>query len=400
MEPTPPIEEPAFLYLPTPINDEKIHFLYASIMHIIGDDLLPCKIRTEPPLDRSPPICYPIPQKLAHTIVSLEANGRYLESSSSNHRCKKIGNVWFKANNDNVPLKPGMEAAMYFFYKLFVGPYIAPSCLILLTNIQFEKASKSEEVTSTQIVQASLGVEGITFYDFIQNRYSENPKTLRFDDLNTRAVSAFYVASLLTNPADYKAKNLIVEHGTNALIGIDNDDALAPSLCLTHNNVTLKDRHHAGVKQILYCIDELMEAYVDDNIRKLLVTTDIRKKLIEWLRLLKEYNEKHAYVSTLLSSHQVNELGLPLKLPRGTIKHICTTFNTIQSKLNDSPDCKHRELMLTAQPLLTQYYMNVAKRGQKDPKDKEIVPCLITYNNVNTSYEVNNLENILDLRAQ
>lgn len=385
MEPKPVEQEPpALLYLAPLLekDDKQMRQLDYEIKKATQAVLSPKKI----PIEH-----YTITQEMARKLLCIKPDGTLqpTKKEGSNHAHDRVGNVYFKAQGHPL-LNAPMEAALYYFYELFVGhSYIAPSCLIIIKNVKLQTPHNS--VFTTQVAQASLAVEGITFHQFINHK-------IPFKELNLRAISAFYIAGLLTNPADYKAKNLMVRENDKVLTGIDNDEALVPSICLSPDKVSHKDRHYAGVKHILYCIPELMDTCIDPSLVKYIRSTNSKVKLMQWLERLQRYNENHAYLSQILESEDaVRELGFPLKLPKRTIKHIYTTFNQIKNKLKDHSNLKHSELLSDVQPLLTRYYTTITQNTYEQPTNEN--PCLKAYEIINTTTEDSALESILDLHA-
>lgn len=399
MEPDLAIQEPALLYLSPLIqnDDESMKQLYREIEVATKGTPRPGEILAlRLPNNIVSPLCYTITQELARNLVSINEDGTpQPKVGGSNHSVKRIGNVFFKGEG-NPPLNPPMDAAMYYFYKLFVGQYLAPSCLIIIKNI------KIQNTLITGVAQASLAVDGTRFHEFIESGQS-------FKDLNPRAISAFYIASLLTNPSDYKAKNLMVSKESNTLIGIDNDEACVPPIHLETDKATHKDRHYCGVKHILYCIPELMDTHLDPSVTEHILKLQSKEIIKRWLDCLQKYNENHAYLSSILNAEEVartfkitglmttvDTLGFPLTLPRGIVKHIFNTLNLIKTELNGR-HCTHRELLLTIQPLITRYYTTLAEIMHKRPSDKN--PYFEAYEIVNQTLEEYALENILDLQA-
>lgn len=435
MEPAPLLnfDEPAYLIL-APFaenNDELLVKLYREIARVTQSmPIDPIQVGVEAMTQQ--PLCYAITQEMARNLVSLKKDGMHedkccpqcsvafketkpretiickcglqfcanclknhdpkigcTDGASSNHKCKKIETVFFKAQG-HPPLYPAMDAAMYAFYKMFVGPYLAPSCLIILKNVKLERPNPEY---TTQIAQASLAVEGIRFHEFI---IKEAKKERTFSDLDMKAISAFYIAMLLTNPSDYKAKNLIVQDKTNTLMGIDNDEALVPSICLDKNKATLKERHFPGIKHILYCMPELLNVPIDIKMVEDILSIDSRERLSLWLAYLKRYNENHAYLTKILGAEDLELLRYPFKLPKGTLTHMYKMLNSVKGTLSDHRNGTHYELLLANQPLVTQYYNRMTEKACKQDNR---YPCLVAYERVNTTQEEFALENVLNIHA-
>jgi len=286
-------------------------------------------------------------------------------------------------------LDPGMEWAMYAFYKLLGKGSITPSALLLLRHVpqqvplegseaykkvvaaSYPQTSKQEREALTQqlhtklipqetlslshkdhVVQVSQTVPGEDLASFLKSKKAS---------LDPASFSAMVIASLLTNPADAKGDNFIVSQ--NHIIGIDNDLSLASMI------VQLAPQfHYIEARNLLFCLPE-MDHPLEASLRQQILSLSPHAFLLKWISVLKDQNDRYETLATQgkLNFMTYRNLYLPLRFAPQHLAQLLQKLVILKESLRLSPSLTHQEVFEKLYPIAALYYKTIVTRSPGDP---------------------------------
>ncbi len=328
---------------------------------------------------------YRISQDNALDILSRNAQGGADRANEAgNHPVKPKGNVHFKCDHSQYRLTPGKEMALYLFYSTLFPrlSLLAPSCLLAVSNVL------AFEPTVPHRIQASRTVHGMGLKDFLE-LVADGHESVEKIDL--ASFSAFIVGSILTNPSDYKADNLMLEFRNNAyfLMGIDNDMALGHSILQIQSKHFDYLQHFIGVKNVLYFIQEYMNKPLADEVREQIVNLSTSQFLHDWLNKLSQKNKDYEDLKArgLLSQEDFSGLVLPMTLLSGSMASMISKLELMKELLKNK-NVTHHQLLHELQPLIARYY----RAAFEKTKDTELA--------YRTIYNGPAIEQVLDMKLR
>ena len=350
-------------------------------------------------------VCKEVERKTARCLVSINRFNELVRSnafgSSAVYR-DEGGDVFYKRARFN-PLRPGKEYLFDAFNTFFLGGRASPTKLFKIDNITVkdflgEKASSHplsqrlyfewleqkknhpnllysefihdhpeasshpfEESRKGFFVQASLGVQGEEL-----NTYLENHSIHDFEQcISPYNYGAMALLSLILRVDDGRADNYMLEapkEGHREIVGIDNDGILLPPIHKTRSG-----QHIIQLRSILFLLKDLMNAPLDEGLKTHLLSLNIEKTFISYLRELEKYSE--ASRSQGLSEKELAHLDLPLKLSLQNLLSIYRSMKTIQETLKQDENQSIASLFKTLYPLVFQTYQKLLENPEKSPLD-------------------------------
>lgn len=260
---------------------------------------------------------------------------------------------------------PGMEFMVDRLAKLTVGHGTAPSRLVKITK-------GDRHIT----MQVSRTVEGTTL-DWVLTHHPE-----WIEKLEARNVAEITLVGLLTNPADGKADNYMVEveyeviDGVKQvkhlhLVGIDNDMAFADPI----RQLSGDERDFCtDVRSVMFLLPAMDQPIHPDSRNHFLsLLPDLT--LLEWLKVLEQRNRKYrALRKENIFTQEDYEgdprdpggegLQLPIRIPKSCIKRLYKTMVKIQAIMTENANATLHDIFARVQPALAEAYHKQRHSGK------------------------------------
>eukprot|EP01124_Arcella_intermedia_P028529 TRINITY_DN5816_c0_g1_i2.p1 TRINITY_DN5816_c0_g1~~TRINITY_DN5816_c0_g1_i2.p1 ORF type:complete len:2369 (+),score=560.83 TRINITY_DN5816_c0_g1_i2:280-7386(+) len=269
------------------------------------------------------------------------APDRTLKLGEPLHHVLPVGDIYFKSNLSGPPIVVGTEMAMYSFYGYYVGGGIIPSALMLF------KDKENGDGCVMRICQASLAARGMQLSEFLA---VAQYKPELYDQIDRRSFSGMVLASLITNPGDYKPDNLFIYPSIEdkkpeekfVITGIDNDVAFVDPIVVSKNN----HQHTLQMLNVLLLlIPKLSNPVVESSVVERIINQPPEVTILQWMVELEQYNQliepiikdqKLEY--TTWDAHQI-----PFRFRKGTISTMVKKMRLIRALLLDDP---HKKITL------------------------------------------------------
>ncbi|MBW8308907.1 MAG: hypothetical protein K0M45_04635, partial [Candidatus Paracaedibacteraceae bacterium] len=337
---------------------------------------------------------YRISQATARAMISKDEYGFVEKQNKTGMRAvRSLNGVHFKALDNTLDdSRPGLEYMAYAFAKALTSEFlITPSTLLRLEGVSLLDPTEDFPSTLTQakgqgksldeaLAQLHLGEGGWQQYVkpkdhsfFLQATQTIGDKNLdevleenpgfRGDPIN---LSWQLLFALLTSPGDAKADNyaVLTQAGKSLVIGIDNDKLFYPPL--------YKDKAslETGIKCVLYALGALMENPLADDVIQAFKALTPTKVVLQWLGYLYNQNQRYDYLiqQDFLTDRQLQELGLPIRLPDKVAEQIVSRMITLQTKLRDYPASLGDHLLRGLNLTMAEYYQTLRRRYPNDPR--------------------------------
>jgi hypothetical protein len=262
------------------------------------------------------------------------------------------------------PTAPGIEYAVHALGQLFTGQVSAPTELLVV-----EKSSLDEE-GSVEVkflpVLASRTIPGILFRDLLEQQ------PLAVKKIDSYNFSLQFILALLAPPGDGKTDNFIVKAEYDiqgqidryTLVSVDSDEAFVDPIFASGSSVR---NHSLAMKTCLFCLPQ-MDEVVDSSLFKQLMEQDPIVFVLNWLKLLAQYNEP--FEARGVATHHLKDIlskvALPLRFVPKTALNVYQTFCQIRSALRKDPQLTHKGLLKACYPLVAFYYDYVRKEANGD----------------------------------
>ncbi|MBW8310153.1 MAG: hypothetical protein K0M45_11075, partial [Candidatus Paracaedibacteraceae bacterium] len=311
---------------------------------------------------------YPLSQERALKLVGLDLYGQETGCiDQGSHPVTNFGGVHFKINRGE-PLTPALEKAVYLFQMLLVGEGITPSTFLVLKDVmQYAASGSSSEpqspILTTHLIQASRTAKGMSLLAFFE-AVEQGHHT--WQDLDPQNFSAQILTSLLIHPFDARSDNFMVvfdEYGKGHIVGIDNDKALSEPV--VRETFGQRVAHYAGNKNILYCLQELMEEKIYPLMVDRILAHHPYGLVLKWLQKLEETNVQYQALSQrspLLTPETLESLEVPLRLAPGKALQLVDQLAHMQAYLRSNPQgLTHNQLFELLHPLLYHHYQALIK---------------------------------------
>jgi ankyrin repeat protein/predicted nucleotidyltransferase len=178
--------------------------------------------------------------------------------------------------------------------------------------------------------------------------------------------------SLLINPEDDKADNLVAEPATDLegntgyrIVSVDSDHAYVDPLIQAGTLINRQEK--VQVKSMLYCMGAMLHALDPEAIQEFLLL-DPFQTLNDWLSGLHVYNQRH------VGNRELNQTGLLTEteiqnysegkdfcfiqtfFEPGWVVAMYEKFLRLQAALRENPPNNHLELLMLIEPRLAVYY--------------------------------------------
>lgn len=231
----------------------------------------------------------------------LDDTNRIIRSNTHGRRnVAVIGKGEHRLHIKENPSCPGLEYAVGLLCELMMGSQMgATPCVTPSMAMRLETYDASGRISHHQMVQVSKTVEGEPLADIL-NRCGDNEISHELTKLNRASYSALVVLSLLSDPEDWKADNLIVKKVETSgsdyeyhIVGIDNDHAFLADP-IDRKAARRKDvLSGLEVKNIVYCLPD-MALTVDDGLVKQVMSNNYNpiELLKTWGMAINHYNTK------------------------------------------------------------------------------------------------------------
>ncbi|EGC34014.1 hypothetical protein DICPUDRAFT_153848 [Dictyostelium purpureum] len=347
----------------------------------------------------------------AFTLASYDPKEYYFirKNQSGNSIGSSHKGVYFKVDSGNTCLKPARENAVFQFYlNLFQDDgFISPSSLLFIDQIpilppdsgeckereelmkkknEFNLSSSQEvlkrfpdlerkilnlSVKKRISIQASLLVDGVTLEEFMKSSLDEDTFNENISNIDMESFSAHILSSLLLIPSDYKSDNIIIEKGTNRIVGIDNDLVMECDEIEREND----GKYFIRTKNMLYLLPQMQEP-VHSSIREKFLKHNPQIFVLKWLmQLLEKEKDYLVLVNSVLSHHpnqnmekaekNLNEsLMFPLCFLPEWISKMIDRFAEIQDHLEQNQSITHNELLKIIHPYSSYYFDALSKHYQ------------------------------------
>ena len=319
---------------------------------------------------RGKAICKEIDRKMGRKLVSINRFNENIRSNpfgASVVYKDKEREVFYKRAYRN-PIRPGNEFLFHTFNTLFLGGRTTPTKLLKLENISVKDLSLHEkiehpinekleeewrqkkadkqynvpyskfiithpdcskfffkEIRKNYFVQASLGVRGEELNVYL-DKHSIHDLEQCVSPYNYGAMA---LLSLIFRVDDGRGDNYMLEEPKKVLrdcVGIDNDGILPPPVRKTAQN-----KHIIQLRSILFLLGRRMEDPLDQELKDHLLSLNIERTFISYLKEVETYNEKK--LSDVFSSAELSQVDLPLKLSLSNLLSIYRSTKTIQEAL-------------------------------------------------------------------
>ncbi|MBW8308301.1 MAG: hypothetical protein K0M45_01445 [Candidatus Paracaedibacteraceae bacterium] len=246
------------------------------------------------------------------------------------------------------PQLPGTELAVVRLAQQLLDYWI-PECQLASIN--------GMPVLLTQ------GVPGDTLFDVVH----KHPKRLK--KLDPESVSKALVLTMLINPGDGNLANYIVSPFTNKegkksyrLILIDNDQSFMPALAREIKLGWGRVKWSLQVKSVLYCLNQMTEDKVHQEVIDKIKGQDLTDVLEYWLRNLIIHHHAAIYPFDsdqvkIFERHRQTLVGIAFA--PGMIRELFTKLMRLQKNLNEENIPFHVTLLEILEPEVLRRYKEV-----------------------------------------
>ena len=350
-------------------------------------------------------VCKELDRKRARHLVAIN---RYNDDASTNEcgasAVAHQGGVFFKRARV-LPLRPGNERLFDLFNNLFLGGRATPITLLNINNVYVKdlngekirnhpakKKFYNEWIQNGQqpprysqfvsehpdrdahpfegtrmyfLIQASLGVEGDGLHRFLEEFHQssiDNPNANLSGVVNPYNFQAMALLSLLLRVDDGRGDNYMIEQGGEVgreIVGIDNDGILSPPV--TGN----EDGHKIQLRSILFLLPDLMNQALNKELVAHLLSLDIEKTFISYLRDLDHYNRSQSVQD--LSESELQTLSLPISLSLSNFLAIYHSLKTVQEAVRQNPESSIDDLFSLLFPIVHQAYKKLVEGEERNP---------------------------------
>ncbi len=334
---------------------EGINILHQAIRQIIGSDHYP-KIADDMAeliiAGCKDPI--PLSQKLALEIVSRYPDGtiRVKYSQKGQHAVSHIKNVFFKApylngfSNEMLSNDCGKERAAYWLHS---GQGIMPTTLCVLNHVKINHKNQSWDYKQFT-VQASLGISGEDFDDFLGNFSNDAQISSEIDAVS---LSDWILLSFLTCPTDAKPDNFVVDKTTKPykLISIDSD-------LIWFNPYEYIEKYdeervlRLKLRNVLYFLPNIMNAHPPKEVFEKILNFIPNDFVLNWLNNLQKNNQEYTDLleGGIISQETYDNEGFPISLPLTKIQEMVYCLKKLQFWMKRG--LTHRDLLRNVHPLV------------------------------------------------
>jgi predicted nucleotidyltransferase len=195
------------------------------------------------------------------------------------------------------------------------------------------------------------------------------------NNLDPKSFTLKVFESLLINPEDDKADNLVAEPVTDLegntryrIVSVDSDHAYVEPLIQAGTLINRQEK--VQVKSILYCMEAMLQALDPEAIQEFLLL-DPFQTLNDWLSGLHVYNQRY------VGNRELNQAGLFTEteiqnyaegkdfcfvqtfFEPGWVVGMYEKFLRLQAALRENPPTNHLELLTLIEPRLAVYYEQV-----------------------------------------
>ena len=301
-------------------------------------------------------------------VVNNEQQGR--SNRYGKHVVSSIGGLHLKRK----PHAPGVEQAVYLADRALADitrhdHAIAPSKPIkIICHPYTRTCADSSDTTVPHIFLEKE--EGYTvFYLASLSMGHYNLRTVLeerielLEKLDMENFSFLCILFMLTNPGDAKPDNFVVELYAPEgglidqveqirLVSVDNDVAFSKSLLQSHQK-RRKGGNYADILNVLYFFPH-MERPVPDAVKeRLLDSSQLGDDVVvDWLYSLHKVDLQYRKCW----ANDLNELKLPIELPKGTAIHVYDNLKQIRDIFKHRCDVTLQDIFKQLYPQLSEFY--------------------------------------------
>ena len=275
------------------------------------------------------------------------------------------GKIHFKYHDETMPCYPAIEYAVASFYNVLAqGQGIAPTEIVRLYCHNYQK-----------VLIASLTVEGINLWDFLEQHAKAHPEYLA--QFEPYSFTATIMTAILTQVGDGKADNYMVQFVRNTsdaqdgaeflikLVGIDTDIAFIPPILRHRRYGQHHTQRYVQHKCIFYWFPQ-MQSLLEPRFVSDFLTRDPILIMLDWLQTLSRRNRHYQQLQEagVISEKDAQSLQLPIKFKPNTVANLYHQLRHIQQFLVEQKSkgqpTTHAALLAHCYPEIAAYYANLS----------------------------------------